>query len=139
MSRYGWHYRFFIQKVVHMKFRLLLILLLAISPLCAALVTPTDQASYNAAIAQGSVVVDFYADWCGPCQGMHPIIGQLVGQFPQITFVKANLDALQSIAQSLGIMSIPAFVFYKNGTKVWQHSGAMKKGELAAAIKKYLS
>ena len=58
------------------------------------------------------VFVDFYADWCGPCKMLGPVVEELAGETPDVTFVKVNVDDLPEIAQKYGIMSIPAlFVF----------------------------
>eukprot|EP01107_Rhizomastix_libera_P004117 TRINITY_DN17139_c0_g1_i1.p1 TRINITY_DN17139_c0_g1~~TRINITY_DN17139_c0_g1_i1.p1 ORF type:complete len:224 (+),score=81.21 TRINITY_DN17139_c0_g1_i1:24-695(+) len=71
------------------------------------------------------VVVDFFASWCGPCQGIAPYVKQLETQYEQqAIFLKINVDSQQDIAASCGISSMPTFVFFKNGSEVKRFSGA---------------
>lgn len=83
---------------------------------------------FNTYIQTGNIVVDFYADWCGPCKTMGRIIDQVAAQYPSITFLKVDSDQFQSI--SSGIRSIPTLVFYKNGTQVKRISGTQSKNAL---------
>ncbi len=62
------------------------------------------------------VLVDFYADWCGPCKIIEPIIGQLSKEYDgKVKFVKIDTDANQELAVQFGIMSIPTVMFFSNG------------------------
>ena len=62
------------------------------------------------------VLVDFYADWCGPCQMASPVIDELAKQYEgKIKVAKLNVDQLQSLAQQYGVMSIPTVIIFKNG------------------------
>lgn len=62
------------------------------------------------------VVVDFYADWCGPCKIMEPVIHQLSKEYEgKVKFVKVDTDANQELAQQFGIMSIPTVMFFSKG------------------------
>lgn len=65
--------------------------------------------------ASGLVVVDFYADWCGPCKMMAPIIDSISEDYDDVKFVKLNVDYNQDLAMNYGVMSIPTFMFFKNG------------------------
>jgi thioredoxin 1 len=62
-----------------------------------------------------SVFVDFFADWCGPCKMVGPVVEGLAAKHPDITFVKVNVDDVPELAQRYGIMSIPALFAFKNG------------------------
>ena len=66
--------------------------------------------------AQSPVVVDFYADWCGPCRIISPILEQLSKEYSgRVKFVKVDTDANQELATQFGIMSIPTVMFFANG------------------------
>ena len=71
-----------------------------------------------------AVIVDFFATWCGPCQGMMPILENLEGQLPAgATVVKVDVDQAPEIASEYGIMSIPAFKAFKDGKVVSEAVG----------------
>ncbi|MCB0516093.1 MAG: thioredoxin [Chitinophagales bacterium] len=81
------------------------------------------------------VLIDFYADWCGPCKMMSPIIQELAKDFKgKATFVKIDVDKNPALAQSLHIQGIPTFIMYKNGKQVWRKSGAMPKQQFVEAL-----
>lgn len=76
------------------------------------------------------VLVDFYADWCGPCQGMLPAVTELAENAPAGTkVVKVNIDEAPEIAQEYGVMSIPTFKVFKNGAVVDETMGGGKSKE----------
>lgn len=62
-----------------------------------------------------SVFVDFYADWCGPCKMVGPLVEELSEEEKDVTFVKVNVDENPDIAQRYGIMSIPTLIAFKDG------------------------
>lgn len=64
------------------------------------------------------LIVDFWAEWCAPCQMMKPIFEELAEKRNDIAFARADIDAVYPIAVHFGITSIPAFVLYKNGEAV---------------------
>ena len=99
-------------------------------------VTKTENAvtKFNNLIRQGNVIVDFYADWCGPCKAMSGVIGQLAAQNPNVTFLKINTDMFPEISSN--IRSIPTIVFYKNGQQVHRQSGALSASQMNALIQK---
>jgi thioredoxin 1 len=80
------------------------------------------------------VFVDFYADWCGPCKMLGPVVEELAGETPDVTFVKVNVDDLPEIAQKYGIMSIPALFVFKNGEVAGQSLGFQPKDALKAVV-----
>jgi thioredoxin 1 len=62
------------------------------------------------------VVVDFYADWCGPCKMIEPVVHRLADEYQgKVKFVKVDTDANQELAMQFGIMSIPTVMFFSNG------------------------
>jgi thioredoxin 1 len=81
------------------------------------------------------VLVDFYADWCGPCQMMAPVLKEIAGEMgDKVKIIKIDVDKNQPVAQKFGVRGIPHFIIFKNGEIKWQKGGAMTKRELAAAI-----
>ncbi|MFA5854989.1 MAG: thioredoxin [Candidatus Gracilibacteria bacterium] len=77
------------------------------------------------------VLVDFFAQWCGPCQAMMPVIDQLSAELDgKVLIVKVDVDASMNTAQKYGIMSIPTFVFMKGGVEVDRLNGGTSKETL---------
>ncbi|XP_070562922.1 thioredoxin-like [Ptychodera flava] len=70
------------------------------------------------------VVVDFSAAWCGPCKTISPKFKAMASEFPNIVFLKVDVDENAETAESCGISCMPTFHFYKNGAKVNEFSGA---------------
>lgn len=81
------------------------------------------------------VLVDFYADWCGPCKMMAPIVKELAEKFAGKCKVgKCNIDENLKVAQNYRVMSIPTFIIFKNGEAVVTAIGAMSKNDLESKI-----
>lgn len=86
-------------------------------------------------ISEGKVVVDFYADWCGPCKMLGPVLEEVSKDHSDIKFLKVNVDDYIDLAKRYGIMSIPAVKVFDNGTLVNSHVGFMDKSEVEELIK----
>ena len=85
------------------------------------------------------VLVDFYADWCGPCKAMAPVVETLAEEYEGKAKVgKINTDENQDIAMEYGIMSIPTFLVFKSGKAVKKMIGMQDKRTLVAAIEEML-
>ena len=84
--------------------------------------------------AEGTVLVDFYADWCGPCRMQGPIVEQLSEERTDVKFCKMNIDEAMQIAMSLGITSIPTIMVVKNGEITYKQPGLMQKAQLEALL-----
>ncbi|MCR5156470.1 MAG: thioredoxin [Butyrivibrio sp.] len=81
------------------------------------------------------VMVDFYADWCGPCQMMLPIVDEMASKYDgKVKIGKVNTDQQPALAGKFGVMSIPSFFFIKNGKVVDSAVGGMSKNALATKI-----
>ena len=82
------------------------------------------------------VLVDFWAEWCGPCKMIAPIIDEIANDFKgQIKVTKVNVDDSQELAAQFNIMSIPTLLLFKGGKPVEQIIGALSKDQLVARIK----
>ena len=90
------------------------------------MVKTINQNEFDAEVmqAKGLVVVDMYADWCGPCKMMAPVMDSLSEDYDDVKFVKVNVDNNPDLAAKFGVQSIPNFVFIKDGQKVDQVVGA---------------
>jgi len=84
--------------------------------------------------AAGVVVVDFWAEWCGPCKRLIPIFEELSGEMEAVKFFKINVDTEQELATEYGVMSIPTLIFMKDGKEVDRSVGALNKDVLKKKI-----
>ena len=80
-------------------------------------------------------IIDFYADWCGPCKMMSPIVDEIAEEESEIKVCNINIDQAMEIAQKYRVMSIPTFIAFKNGEEAGRQIGAVSKGELLSLIK----
>src|ERR671935_2630107 len=81
------------------------------------------------------VLVDFWAEWCGPCHAVSPILERIVDERnDDLKLVKVNIDEEQELARRYGIMSIPAMIIFRDGEPAAAAVGAMPKGALERAL-----
>lgn len=81
------------------------------------------------------VLLDFYADWCGPCRMVSPIVDEIAEENPQYLVGKINVDTERELAQKFRVLSIPTLVVIKNGKVVHQSAGARSKDEILTMLK----
>jgi len=85
------------------------------------------------------VVVDFWAQWCGPCRAVGPIMDELASEYEgKVKIAKLNVDEEGELAEKFRIMSIPTIMVYKNGEMVEKVIGAKSKSDFSAMIDKHL-
>ena len=80
------------------------------------------------------VLVDFYADWCGPCRMVAPLLHEIAEERPDVIVGKINVDEEEDLAMKFGVYSIPTLVVMKNGEIVRQTSGARPKAQILAML-----
>ena len=81
-----------------------------------------------------TAVVDFYADWCGPCKMFAPVFEELATEVSDAVFCKVNVDNEEELAQRFGVMSIPTVIVLKDGKQVAQNVGLAGKQNILAMI-----
>lgn len=88
---------------------------------------------------EGVVLLDLWAEWCGPCKMLEPIIEEIADEYgDQIRVGKLDVDQNQGVAQKLGVRSIPTVLFFKDGKQVDGVVGAVPKRELTRRIEQHL-
>lgn len=93
------------------------------------------EEDFEKLISNDLVLVDFYANWCGPCQMLSPVLEELEKKNSEIKIIKIDVDKFQDLARKNGIMSIPALKVYKNSELINQTVGYLELEELETLIK----
>jgi thioredoxin 1 len=83
--------------------------------------------------AEGRVIVDFWAEWCGPCHAVAPVLDRIADEHA-LKLVKVNIDLEQGLAQRFGVASIPTMLLFENGELAASAIGALPKGALERAL-----
>ena len=87
--------------------------------------------------AENPTLVDFWAEWCGPCKSMHPIFESLEKQYPKIKFARVNVDQNQNISMKFSVQSIPTFIMFKSGQIIDKMMGAVGAPGIHMICKKH--
>ncbi len=94
-----------------------------------------NKSNFNEAVEEGVVLVDFYADWCGPCKMIAPILKDVQEEMgDKVKIIKVDVDNDGELAQRYDVMSIPTLVVFKDGKPVNRRTGFMPKVELIKFI-----
>lgn len=98
------------------------------------------DANFQELLAEGTpLVVDFWAQWCGPCKMMLPIVDELATAYEgKVRIGKLNVDDNPDVCEQFGIMNIPTMLFFRNGELVERHVGACRKPDLQQLIDKLI-
>ncbi len=83
---------------------------------------------------EGVALIDFYADWCGPCKMVSPIVDALANEQDKFKICKVNVDEESALAADFSVMSIPTLVVMKNGEVANTHIGLAAKGKIVAML-----
>jgi thioredoxin 1 len=98
-----------------------------------------NEETFKELTENGTAVVDFWADWCGPCKMLAPVFEELSEELTAHSFGKVNVDDAQSLAQSHGVRAIPTIIFFKDGEEVDRVQGALPKQALKKKIEEALA
>ncbi|PQJ75257.1 thioredoxin [Polaribacter gangjinensis] len=84
------------------------------------------------------VLVDFFAEWCGPCKMMSPILKEVKDELGEkVSIIKIDVDKNQNLASQFQVRGVPTLVLYNKGQQVWRQSGMVQKRELVSIINKF--
>ncbi len=100
-----------------------------------------DEAAFNNQVANSDipVIVDFWAEWCGPCKMMAPAFEQTAAQYPlKLRFAKLDTEAQQSVAARFAIRSIPTTIAFKNNKEIDRVSGALSAEQLKQWVSQFI-
>lgn len=97
-----------------------------------------NEANFQQEVSQGMVLVDCWAEWCGPCRMVTPVLEELATEMSDsLQIKKLNVDENQGAAQALGIQSIPTLLLYKDGKLVDKVIGALPKAQIKNFIERH--
>ena len=84
--------------------------------------------------SEKTILLDFFAEWCGPCRMVSPIVDQIAEEYPEYLVGKINVDEQPELAQAFGVVSIPTLVVMKNGEVVNKSAGARPKAQILSLL-----
>ncbi|HIH45906.1 MAG TPA: thioredoxin [Candidatus Nitrosotenuis sp.] len=100
-------------------------------------ITDLSSSNFDSITSKGLVLVDFWAEWCGPCKMMHPVFERMAKKYRHIKFTRVNVDQNQDISMKYGVQAIPTFILFKDGKQVERMTGAVGEPGIQMIAKKY--
>jgi len=101
-------------------------------------ITDLNDSNFDQIVsAENPTLVDFWAEWCGPCKSMHPVFESLSKNYPNVKFARVNVDNNQNISMRFNVQSIPTFIMFKAGLVVDQMMGAVGAPGIHMICKKH--
>lgn len=100
--------------------------------------TELTDATFQTSTEGKTVVIDFWADWCGPCRQFAPVFSKVSAAYPDVVFGKVDVDANPGLAQAFGVSAIPTLVVMRDQKVLFSQAGAMNESALRAAVDKAL-
>ncbi len=94
----------------------------------------TEQNFDEVIKANGTVLVDFWAAWCGPCRMLSPVVDEIAGENDEFTVCKVNVDEQPGLAARFGVMSIPTLLVFKGGEESGRSVGVCPKADILAML-----
>jgi thioredoxin 1 len=103
-------------------------------------VDAVSQDNFEAEVtkATGKVLVDFWAEWCGPCRMIGPVLDEMAADYPDVKFLKLNVDDAPQVAQEFNVMNIPTILAFHGGELKQRIVGAMPKAKLVEELGPFL-
>lgn len=96
-----------------------------------------NENEFQSTISSGVVLVDFFANWCGPCKMIAPVLEKISADYPNVEFVKVDVDQSQRLAMQYQVQSIPTILVFKDGQVVERQIGFSGEPQLRNMLNKY--
>ena len=96
-----------------------------------------NEKNFDEFASKGKCIVDFWAEWCGPCKMLRPVFEETAKEMKEkVKFGKVDIDSMQELAERFGVMSIQTLIFFKDGEQVEMNTGFVDKKKLGELIKR---
>ena len=98
------------------------------------------KSSFNTIVNSGTLVlVDFFADWCGPCKILAPILKQVKEELEdKLKIIKIDVDKNQALSTKFQVRGVPTMILFKNGKQLWRQSGVLQKEQIIQIVKSHM-
>ncbi len=96
-----------------------------------------NKSKYDELMQADYAVIDFFAEWCGPCRMLGPVIEKISEAHPEYNLYKLNIDDFSDLAEKHNVQSIPTIIYFKNGQEVGRSNGFIPENQLLSNIENY--